>query len=193
MQTSDTSLLATVFTVGLWAAVLAVEAGFIWLFLWMFYSQGGRSLDRARAAAIGLALLGIILTPVGAYMAWYTVISPNPAWAQPAGQVSRAKNTNVEPAAPRGASFNLERASADRGKRLFGEMNCIACHRVQGKGGSIAPDLWGVGNRREPEWIFKHFRDPQGMTPGTLMPRFPLADNEFLDLTAYLLTLRDSP
>ena len=192
MQTTDTPMLAAVFTVGLWAAVLAVEAGFVWLFVWVFYSQGRRSLDRARAGAIALALLGIILTPVGAYMAWYTVISPNPAWAQSA-QASRAKGTTVDPVAPRGASFNLGRASADQGKRLFGEMNCIACHRVQGKGGSIAPDLWGVGNRRDPEWIFKHFRDPQGMTPGTLMPHFPLADNEFLDLTAYLLTLRDSP
>jgi len=192
VQTADTSLLATVFTVGIWAVVLAVEAGFVWLFVWMFYSQGGRSLDRARAAAIALALLGIILTPTGAYMAWYTVISPNPAWAQPT-QTSRVKNASVESAAPRGASFNLGRASADQGKRLFGEMNCIACHRVQGKGGSIAPDLWGVGNRRDPEWIFKHFRDPQSMTPGTQMPRFPLADNEFMDLTAYLLALRDNP
>ena len=82
---------------------------------------------------------------------------------------------------------------AERGKLLFQEQNCLACHRVQGRGGSLAPDLWEVGSRRDVEWILRHFKDPQSVSPGTLMPRFPLPDDRFRDLAAYLLTLRDTP
>lgn len=34
-----------------------------------------------------------------------------------------------------------------RGQRLFAEASCFKCHRVSGRGGTIGPDLTGVGRR----------------------------------------------
>ncbi|MBI2887245.1 MAG: cytochrome c [Chloroflexi bacterium] len=188
MQTAEPSIAGALLTFGVWGAVALVEVGFLWLFLWLFYSREARALNRARVLAIALALLGIVLTPSGAYFFWFTLPSPQSAWAQPTR--TKAEAAVVSSTA---APFNLSRASAERGKQLFQEMNCIACHRVQGRGGAVAPDLWEVANRRDSEWIFKHFKNPQAVSPGTLMPRFPLPDEAFMDLTAYLLTLRDNP
>jgi putative heme-binding domain-containing protein len=35
----------------------------------------------------------------------------------------------------------------DRGRRLFGEANCFACHRFDNEGGAQGPDLTGAGGR----------------------------------------------
>ena len=35
----------------------------------------------------------------------------------------------------------------DRGRRLFGEANCFACHRFDNEGGSLGPDLTSVAGR----------------------------------------------
>ncbi len=84
-------------------------------------------------------------------------------------------------------------AAVKRGMAQFETQRCLACHRIKGRGGVMAPDLWGVADRRSAEWILRHFQAPQEVTPGTVMPRFLLSDSDFRDLTAYLLTLRDRP
>ena len=81
--------------------------------------------------------------------------------------------------------------SATQGRRLFQQKGCIGCHSVNGKGGSIGPALDDVGLRRKPEWIMQHFRDPQSVTPGSVMPRFGFNESEVLALTEFVLHLRD--
>ena len=39
------------------------------------------------------------------------------------------------------------RRDFDRGRRLFGEANCFACHRFDNEGGSMGPDLTGLAGR----------------------------------------------
>jgi mono/diheme cytochrome c family protein len=167
-----------------WAGALLGEGGFIWLFFGALYHQGQFALTRLRSLAAAVALLGVIATPTIAYL--MTVAPPG---------VARASGAKSAPARELATSsrFSLGAASAERGRALFEEQNCLACHRLRSRGGSVAPDLWGVANRRDPEWIFHHFKSPQEVSPGTLMPRFSLADDQFRDLTAYLLTLRDNP
>ncbi len=82
-------------------------------------------------------------------------------------------------------------ASADEGRRLFQEKGCIGCHSLAGHGGKIGPALDDVGLRRSPEWILQHFRDPQAVTPGTVMPRFGFTESEARALTQFLLHLHD--
>jgi len=62
--------------------------------------------------------------------------------------------------------------SAAEGQRLFQQKGCIGCHSIGGQGGKVGPALDDVGLRRKPEWIIRHFRDPQVVTPGTVMPKF---------------------
>lgn len=78
-----------------------------------------------------------------------------------------------------------------RGRQLFAHYGCATCHRVHGEGGAIGPDLSYVGDRRpDPAWHYRHFRDPQSVAPGSIMPKFPLTDREIKDLTSYMLSLR---
>lgn len=78
-----------------------------------------------------------------------------------------------------------------RGKAVFTRFGCTGCHRIHGEGGAVGPDLSFVGDARpEREWHLKHFRDPQSVSPGSIMPKFPLNDQELNDLTSYVLSLK---
>ncbi|MGA2542843.1 MAG: c-type cytochrome [Verrucomicrobiota bacterium] len=81
--------------------------------------------------------------------------------------------------------------SADEGQRLFQQKGCIGCHTVAGQGGKVGPVLDDVGLRRSPEWMLQHFRDPQSVTPGSVMPKFGFTETEARALTEFLLHLRE--
>ncbi|MFI5246986.1 MAG: cytochrome b N-terminal domain-containing protein [Nitrospirales bacterium] len=77
------------------------------------------------------------------------------------------------------------------GKALYAQFGCAGCHRIHGEGGALAPDLSYVGDARsDREWHLKHFHDPQSVSPGSIMPKFPLTEPELQDLTSYMLSLR---
>ena len=74
------------------------------------------------------------------------------------------------------------------GKALYTQFGCAGCHRIHGEGGALAPDLSSIGDARpDREWHVKHFRDPQSVSPGSIMPKFPLTEPELNDLTSYML------
>jgi quinol-cytochrome oxidoreductase complex cytochrome b subunit len=76
------------------------------------------------------------------------------------------------------------------GRVIFARSGCTACHSIQGKGGTIGPDLTHVGSRREAPWLLRHFKDPQAVVPGSIMPKVDLSDKELQDLTDYMLSLK---
>jgi ubiquinol-cytochrome c reductase cytochrome b subunit len=77
------------------------------------------------------------------------------------------------------------------GQALVANLGCTGCHRIHGTGGAVGPDLSYVGDQRpDREWHLKHFRNPQSVSPGSIMPKFPLTDQELQDLTSYMLSLR---
>ena len=81
-----------------------------------------------------------------------------------------------------------------RGKALYTQFGCAGCHRIHGEGGAVAPDLSFVGDTRpEREWHLKHFKDPQSVSAGSFMPKFPLTDQQLNDLTSYVLSLKRAP
>jgi ubiquinol-cytochrome c reductase cytochrome b subunit len=78
-----------------------------------------------------------------------------------------------------------------RGKDLFAKNHCMACHRIHGEGGKVGPDLSYVAEQRpDRQWHLRHFRNPQSVSPGSIMPAFPLPEKDLNDLTSYLLTLK---
>ncbi|HSP06027.1 MAG TPA: c-type cytochrome [Acidobacteriota bacterium] len=77
------------------------------------------------------------------------------------------------------------------GERLFAEKGCIGCHSVGGKGGNVGPALDQVAARRGPDWIMQHFRNPQSVSPGSVMPQFDLSEQQIRALTEFLLSLSD--
>lgn len=75
--------------------------------------------------------------------------------AAPAGTVIAAaakprpvvKNWKLDELGPRVEQGLGKKRDFDRGRRLFAEANCFACHRFDGEGGSLGPDLTGASGR----------------------------------------------
>jgi len=89
---------------------------------------------------------------------------------------------------------------ATLGQSLFESKACVMCHRIQGAnaGATVGPDLTHLMSRRHiaagalantrgdlQAWI----ADPQGVKPGTRMPRVPLSSSELNAIVTYLETL----
>lgn len=98
-------------------------------------------------------------------------------------------------------------ALINRGKALFAEKTCLACHTIRGHNASgiSAPDLTHVGSRttiaaglieNNPEQLRRWIRDPGSVKPGNKMAvgykamNIKLNDEEQVALTAYLLSLK---
>ncbi len=97
------------------------------------------------------------------------------------------------------------------GKRLMENNGCLGCHQLDGKGGTIGPDLTKVGDkthhefdfskydfsehgkhalRHSTDWLTAHFENPASLIPDTTMPDLNFSKHESEALTAYVLTLR---
>ena len=51
-----------------------------------------------------------------------------------------------------------------RGKELIGQYGCVGCHKVEGEGGEIGPELTKVAATRAPEEILKKIVEPSAWT-----------------------------
>lgn len=85
-------------------------------------------------------------------------------------------------------SSNVDWTKADpaRGRVLFGEARCVTCHQIDGRGGTLGPDLTSVGSKVRPDWLYSFLKDPIRDQPDTLMLQYRFADDEARDLAVYL-------
>jgi len=74
------------------------------------------------------------------------------------------------------------------GKTLYRQEGCFTCHRLNGEGGGVGPDLTTEGSRgRATEWLVGHFKDPPAYVHGSVMPPFKnLTDEQLRALTEFL-------
>ncbi|MBI5096371.1 MAG: cytochrome c [Nitrospirae bacterium] len=104
------------------------------------------------------------------------------------------------------------------GRRLTFQYGCRGCHKINGEGGSIGPELTGLGSKTElafslihdfahiegphptmSQWVYEHFLNPQKVVPGnpqlnyapTVMPNFGLTPEQAKALTIYVMGLRN--
>jgi putative heme-binding domain-containing protein len=70
--------------------------------------------------------------------------APTTITAKPRPFVKNYKLDELVPVVEKGLKSKRD---FDRGRRLFGEANCFACHRFDNEGGSQGPDLTGVSGR----------------------------------------------
>ena len=76
-----------------------------------------------------------------------------------------------------------------QGAVVYQANKCNACHMINGVGQKLGPALDGVGLRHDRAWLEKHFADPQGTSPGTIMPAYKLNAADMDNLCKYLLQL----
>ncbi|MFV1991496.1 MAG: c-type cytochrome [Acidimicrobiales bacterium] len=64
------------------------------------------------------------------------------------------------------------------GAELLERYGCRGCHRIGGSGGTIGPDLAGLFDRRQADWIHAQIQTPREHNTKTLMPQYGLSDAE---------------
>jgi mono/diheme cytochrome c family protein len=81
----------------------------------------------------------------------------------------------------------------------FGEVyeryKCYACHRFNGYGGTLAPDLSFEGSRAQRKWLIEFLKNPQTLRPTLIlrMPQFNMTDQEATVIADYLGMIFQSP
>jgi len=78
---------------------------------------------------------------------------------------------------------------------LYERYKCYVCHRFNGYGGTLAPDLTFEGSRGQRAWLIAFLKNPQTLRPTlTLrMPQFNMNDQEASTLADYLGLVMQSP
>jgi mono/diheme cytochrome c family protein len=68
----------------------------------------------------------------------------------------------------------------------------VACHKINGNGGTAGPDLSNEGNKdRSADWLIAQIRNPKTHNAASTMPPYAALSQEQLEnLAAYLLSLR---
>ena len=84
-------------------------------------------------------------------------------------------------------------ADPENGRTLFSEARCVSCHQIDGRGGTLGPDLTLVGSKVRREWLFSFLKNPMHSQPSTLMLQYGFDDDEVRDVTAYLMTELSDP
>lgn len=82
--------------------------------------------------------------------------------------------------------IDWKRADAANGRALFGELRCVSCHAVNGRGGTMGPELTKIGDKVQRDWLFSYLKDPHRVQPDTPMLQYRLTDEQLRDLTSFL-------
>jgi mono/diheme cytochrome c family protein len=72
--------------------------------------------------------------------------------------------------------------------QVFERYKCYACHRFNGYGGTLAPDLSYEGSRAQKKWIADFLKNPQTIRPTLIlrMPQFNMSDKDASIAAEYL-------
>lgn len=104
---------------------------------------------------------------------------------------SKTEKIDYEPAKASG--------DAAHGKELINSIGCLACHYVETPAKRppaddrrmFGPTLDKLGSKTTTTWVYNWVKNPKHYFPDTYMPNLRLTDQEAMDITSYLMSLRD--
>ncbi len=78
-----------------------------------------------------------------------------------------------------------------KGKKVYDANGCSGCHKVNGQGGSVGPELSGGKLRgKDRQWLADQITNPKSHDPNSIMPTFAGLTREQLEnLVSYLMGL----
>jgi cytochrome c551 len=88
-----------------------------------------------------------------------------------------AQGAKAQALAPSGAH--------EAGQKVYARENCAACHTINGKGGTVGPNLTHIGSRLKADAIARQVRSGGGG-----MPAFRLSQKDLDALVDYLTSLK---
>lgn len=109
---------------------------------------------------------------------------------------SPVTHASAAPAKPAGLATPTTGSANPEGRRLIVEMGCLSCHSIGQQGGSLAPKLNGVGQRRSRDYIEAHIFNPDAHFKRVAKGKQPakmvnpgLFPQEVKSIAEYLLSL----
>jgi mono/diheme cytochrome c family protein len=157
----------------IFGAVVLPGLAVLALILVPFLDRGRMVALRQRTTAIGaVSLAAIAWTGLTAA----AIRSTPPEAASEIGQAGPATWQQLSPEELAGIGYY-------RGE------NCSSCHKIANQGKPIGPDLTSPAIRRDAQWMIAHFKRPQELVPGSIMPPVQLSDSQLNALAAFLLKL----
>ncbi len=78
---------------------------------------------------------------------------------------------------------------------LIKDLRCFSCHKINGRGGDMAPDLTWEGSSVQRAWLVNFLKAPNTLRPALIrrMPKFDLSDEEANTLADYIETVYQTP
>ena len=73
---------------------------------------------------------------------------------------------------------------------IFSQL-CVACHALEGVGGTVGPALDGVGTRYDAAYFQQRLIDPLSVKADSKMPKLPLTDAQVAELVTFLSSQKE--
>jgi mono/diheme cytochrome c family protein len=106
--------------------------------------------------------------------------------------LAQTERAQKMPAALRvGSRRQSDYHAAGKAGQLIEDMRCFSCHTINGRGGSMAPDLTSEGTSVTRAWLVNFLKNPNTLRPALIrrMPKFNVTDAEASTLADYILTV----
>lgn len=78
---------------------------------------------------------------------------------------------------------------------VYERYKCYVCHKFNGYGGDLAPDLTYEGSRAQRQWLIEFLKNPQTLRPTLVlrMPQFNMSDKDATTLADYVTMVLQHP
>jgi nitric oxide reductase subunit C len=78
---------------------------------------------------------------------------------------------------------------------VYERYKCSTCHKFNGYGGDLAPDLTYEGSRAQRQWLVEFLKNPQTLRPTLVlrMPQFNMSDKDAATLAEYISMVLQHP